>query len=96
MSILLVLSIKSVSYECAYEFKPILYKLHKDYIEKLRPANKNINFAYVKEFIKTIPVKQLMFSINYHKREDKVTTNGEKSNVETTNVNKLTNKKQIK
>tara|TARA_B100000900_G_scaffold222075_1_gene188518 strand:+ start:581 stop:1834 length:1254 start_codon:yes stop_codon:yes gene_type:complete len=71
--------------ECAYELKPILYKLHKDYIEKLKPSNKNVNFAYVKEFIKTLPVKQLMFSINYHKREDKVTTNGETTNEQKTN-----------
>jgi len=50
---------------CQYEFKPLLYELQKHYFEELRPNNKKVNFTFMKEYVKTIPTKRLMFSINY-------------------------------
>ena len=54
---------------CQYEFKPLLYFLHKHYIEELRPKNKKVNFTFLKEYIKHIPTEKIMFSMNYKYRE---------------------------
>ena len=53
-----------------YEFKPILYTLHSQYLKYLKPSNKKVNFAYIKEYVKQIPIPKLMFSLNYTRRID--------------------------
>ncbi len=52
-----------------FEFKPLLYELHKHYIEDLRPKNNKVNFTYIKKYIKTIPSEKIMFSMNYKYRK---------------------------
>lgn len=57
-----------------FEFKPILYNLHSQYINYLKPNNKKVNFNFVKEYVKHIPIPKLMFSLNYKHRPN--TTEG--------------------
>ena len=53
---------------CLFEYKPILYNLHKHYIEDLQPNQKKVNFTYLKKYVKTIPTEKIMFSMNYNHR----------------------------
>ena len=55
--------------ECPFEYKPLLYALHKHYIEVLRPNSEKVNFTFIKKYIKTIPTEKIMFSMNYKYRE---------------------------
>jgi hypothetical protein len=55
--------------DCPFEYKPLLYELHKHYIEVLRPSNNKVNFTFIKKYIKTIPTEKIMFSMNYKYRE---------------------------
>jgi hypothetical protein len=54
--------------DCPFEYKPLLYYLHKHYLEELKPYNKKVNFTYIKEYIKHIPTEKIMFSMNYKHR----------------------------
>ena len=40
-----------------------------NYIEQLKPNGRSVNFNYVKDFVKTIPVPKLMFSLNHDLRK---------------------------
>ena len=55
--------------ECPFEYKPLLYELHKHYVEVLRPDNKKVNFTFIKDYIRTIPTEKIMFSMNYKYRK---------------------------
>ena len=71
--------------ECAFEFKPILYFLQKNYLLDLRPNNKKVNFTYLKQYVKGIPTEKIMFSMNYCHR----TFNENNENNKHTTVNEL-------
>lgn len=57
---------------CDYELKPILYDIQKIYLSELFPNNRKVNFKFVVEYIKKMPVQKIMFSMNYGMRKKEV------------------------
>ena len=58
--------------DAPFEFKPILYEIHGEYINFLKSNNKKVTFSYIKEFVKQIPIPKLMFSLNYKHRQERI------------------------
>ena len=54
-----------------YEFKPILYDIQNKYLNELRPNGRKVNFKFIVEYIKKMPVQKIMFSMNYSLRNSK-------------------------
>ena len=54
-----------------YEFKPILYDIQNKYLNELRPNGRKVNFKFIVEYIKKMPVQKIMFSMNYSLRDSK-------------------------
>ena len=73
---------------CPFEYKPLLYHLHKHYLEELKPVDKKVNFTYIKEYIKHIPTEKIMFSMNYKHRGLNKTININSIEAESSTLNK--------
>jgi len=52
-----------------YQYRTHMYNLHNLYIKNLRPKQKNISKDVVINYINTMPPAKLMYSLNYHLRE---------------------------
>jgi hypothetical protein len=64
--------VKKISLKDApYEFKPILYELQSTYLNTLKPNNRKVTFTFLTNYVKTIPIPKLMFSINYKNKPQK-------------------------
>lgn len=57
--------------DAPYEFKPILYELQSTYLNDLKPNNRKVTFTFLTNYVKTIPIPKLMFSINYKNKPQK-------------------------
>ena len=63
---------KSISLKNApFELKPILYDIQNQFLNNLRPNGRKVNFKFVVEYIKKMPVQKIMFSMNYSLRSEK-------------------------
>lgn len=74
--------------DCPFEYKPLLYYLHKHYLEELRHYDKKVNFTYIKEYVKHIPTEKIMFSMNYKHRALNKTININSIEAESSTLNK--------
>jgi len=64
--------VKKISLKDApYEFKPILYELQSTYLNTLKPNNRKVTFTFLTNYVKTIPIPKLMYSINYKNKPQK-------------------------
>lgn len=54
-----------------FELKPILYDIQKEYLTNLIPNNRKVNFKYIVQYVKNMPVQKVMFSMNYNLRKKK-------------------------
>tara|TARA_B100000963_G_C22640877_1_gene680555 strand:- start:13265 stop:14521 length:1257 start_codon:yes stop_codon:yes gene_type:complete len=53
---------------CPFEVKPILYDIQNQYLNELKPNGRKVNFKFIVEYIKKMPVQKIMFSMNYSLR----------------------------
>jgi len=52
-----------------FQYKNHMYNLHQMYINELREKGQFINFEVTKNYINTLPISQLMYSLNYNLRK---------------------------
>ena len=57
--------------DAPYEFKPILYELQSTYLNELKPNNRKVTFTFLTNYVKSIPIPKLMFSINHKNKPQK-------------------------
>ena len=55
-----------------FELKPILYDIQKEYLTNLMPNSRKVNFKYIVNYVKQMPIQKIMFSMNYALRPKKV------------------------
>ena len=51
--------------EYPFKFKPHMYNLHQLFLNEMRDKKEYITLFAVKNYINTLPIPKLMFSMNY-------------------------------
>ena len=55
-----------------FKFKPHMYNLHQLYLNELREKGKYVTLFEVKNYINTLPIPKLMFSMNYDENKRRI------------------------
>jgi hypothetical protein len=58
--------------EFKYEYRTHMFRLHRHYLDELKPSSKFVNKTETIEFVNNMPCEHLMCSINYPLRKPKV------------------------